>query len=72
MGGDEFVILLPGVNADDVGPKLEQLQNVVKNVCRDLFGEDLLGASTGVAVYPADGRDARTSRPQLQAGCRHR
>jgi diguanylate cyclase (GGDEF)-like protein len=58
MGGDEFVILLPGVTVDDIGPKLEQLQRVVKNVCQDLFGEDLLGASTGVAVYPADGRDA--------------
>jgi len=58
MGGDEFVILLPGVKGDDVGPKLEQLQRVVKNVCQDLFAEDLLGASIGVAVYPADGRDA--------------
>ena len=58
MGGDEFVILLPGVKVDDVGPKLEQLQRVVKNVCQDLFGEDLLGASVGVAVYPEDGRDA--------------
>ncbi len=58
MGGDEFVILLPGVKVDDVGPKLEQLQRVVKNACQDLFGEDLLGASVGVAVYPEDGRDA--------------
>ena len=58
MGGDEFVILLPGVKVDDVGPKLEQLQRVVMNVCQELFGEDLLGASIGVAVYPADGRDA--------------
>jgi diguanylate cyclase (GGDEF)-like protein/putative nucleotidyltransferase with HDIG domain len=58
MGGDEFVILLPGVKVDDVGPKLEQLQRLVKNVCQELFGEDLLGASIGVAVYPADGRDA--------------
>jgi diguanylate cyclase (GGDEF)-like protein len=58
MGGDEFVILLPGVKGDDVGPKLEQLQRVVKNVCQDLFAEDLVGASIGLAVYPEDGRDA--------------
>ena len=58
MGGDEFVILLPGVTTEDIGPKLEQLQRVVKNTCQDLFGEDLVGASIGVAVYPADGRDA--------------
>ncbi len=58
MGGDEFVILLPGVKTEDVGPKLEQLENVVKKVCHETFAEDLLGASIGVAVYPADGRDA--------------
>lgn len=58
MGGDEFVILLPGVNGDDVGPKLEQLERVVHRVCDELFAENLLGASIGVAVYPDDGRDA--------------
>jgi diguanylate cyclase (GGDEF)-like protein/putative nucleotidyltransferase with HDIG domain len=58
MGGDEFVILLPGVKADDVGPKLAQLQQVVHTTCQDLFGEVLVGASVGVAMYPADGRDA--------------
>jgi len=58
MGGDEFVILLPGVKQEDVKAKLEQLETVVKKVCHEIFSEDLLGASIGVAVYPADGRDA--------------
>jgi diguanylate cyclase (GGDEF)-like protein/putative nucleotidyltransferase with HDIG domain len=58
MGGDEFVILLPGVRAEDCTSKLEQLRHVVRDVCRNLFAEDLLGASIGVAVYPGDGRDA--------------
>jgi diguanylate cyclase (GGDEF)-like protein len=58
MGGDELVILLPGAKMEDVSPKLEQLKNVVEEICQQLFAEDLLGASIGIAVYPADGRDA--------------
>jgi diguanylate cyclase (GGDEF)-like protein/putative nucleotidyltransferase with HDIG domain len=58
MGGDEFVVLLPGVRQADAEVKAQQLQTVVANVCHNLFGERLLTVSTGVALYPADGMDA--------------
>ena len=58
MGGDEFVVLLPGVRQADAEVKAQQLQTVVANVCHNLFGERLLTVSTGVALYPADGSDA--------------
>jgi diguanylate cyclase (GGDEF)-like protein len=56
MGGDEFVILLPGANASDVATKALQLQNVVTQACRDL-AVDSMTASVGVANYPVDGDD---------------
>jgi diguanylate cyclase (GGDEF)-like protein/putative nucleotidyltransferase with HDIG domain len=58
MGGDEFVVLLPGARPIDAEHKGHQLQAVVASVCRDLFSERLLTASVGVAHYPVDGTDA--------------
>ncbi|HEV1288188.1 MAG TPA: HD domain-containing phosphohydrolase, partial [Bryobacteraceae bacterium] len=42
MGGDEFVVLLPGVKPTDVDGKILQFREVVAQVCRDLFREELL------------------------------
>jgi diguanylate cyclase (GGDEF)-like protein/putative nucleotidyltransferase with HDIG domain len=58
MGGDEFVILLRGVKQEDVTAKLAQLEGVVKKLSLEIFSEDLIGASIGVALHPTDGRDA--------------
>ncbi|HEY4360388.1 MAG TPA: HD domain-containing phosphohydrolase [Bryobacteraceae bacterium] len=58
MGGDEFVVLLPGVRPVDADIKAHQFQSVVANVCQNLFGEKLLTVSTGVAHFPVDGEDA--------------
>jgi diguanylate cyclase (GGDEF)-like protein len=58
MGGDEFVVLLPGVRATDVDTKIMQFREVVTQVCRDLFHEDLLSISIGVAHFLIDGNDA--------------
>jgi diguanylate cyclase (GGDEF)-like protein/putative nucleotidyltransferase with HDIG domain len=58
MGGDEFVVLLPGARPRDAERKALQFQDVVTQVCRDLFGDQFLTISVGVANYPADGGDA--------------
>lgn len=58
MGGDEFVVLLPGAKPADAERKAGQFQDVVDQVCRDLFAEKLLRASIGVANFPQDGIDA--------------
>jgi diguanylate cyclase (GGDEF)-like protein/putative nucleotidyltransferase with HDIG domain len=58
MGGDEFVVLLPGVRPTDVEAKTEQFRAVVEQVCRTLFHESLLSISIGVAHFLIDGNDA--------------
>jgi diguanylate cyclase (GGDEF)-like protein/putative nucleotidyltransferase with HDIG domain len=58
MGGDEFVVLLPGVKPTDVDTKIMQFREVVKQVCQQLFHEELLSISIGVAHFLIDGNDA--------------
>ena len=58
MGGDEFVILLPGVPPTDVEAKVIQLRQVVKETGRHMFSGGSLTASIGAAHFPSDGADA--------------
>ena len=58
MGGDEFVIVAPGLPADAAGHKAEQLRTLAKQAGFDVCGEEILSLSVGQAVYPADGKDA--------------
>jgi len=58
MGGDEFVILLPGARPHDVEAKTGQLRAVVTHVCREMFSGEALTASVGTAHFPQDGADA--------------
>jgi diguanylate cyclase (GGDEF)-like protein len=58
MGGDEFVVLLPGVQPEDVVAKAGQFRQVVKDIARELFNGGVLTASIGIAHFPEDGTDA--------------
>jgi diguanylate cyclase (GGDEF)-like protein len=58
MGGDEFVVLLPGVSDADVEAKIAHFRGVVRDVGRQLFSGNALTVSVGVAQFPADGQDA--------------
>ncbi len=58
MGGDEFVVLLPGVRPADADQKTAQFREIVAEVCRDLFDEKVLSISIGVAHFMVDGNDA--------------
>lgn len=60
MGGDEFVVLLPGCNAADARTMAEQLRMRLRAPCvleADTFALD---ASIGIACFPGDGQDAAT------------
>jgi len=58
MGGDEFVIVAPGLPADAAGNKAEQLRTLAKQAGFEVCGEEILSLSVGQSVYPADGTDA--------------
>jgi diguanylate cyclase (GGDEF)-like protein len=58
MGGDEFVVLLPGARPTDLEAKIAQFREVVEHVCRNMFHESLLSISIGVAHFLIDGNDA--------------
>jgi diguanylate cyclase (GGDEF)-like protein/putative nucleotidyltransferase with HDIG domain len=58
MGGDEFVVIAPGLPADAAAKKAEQLRALAKQAGFDVCGEDMLSLSVGLAVSPDDGNDA--------------
>jgi len=58
MGGDEFVVIAPGLAADAAGKKAEQLRALARHAGNEVCGEEILSLSVGRAVYPDDGKDA--------------
>jgi diguanylate cyclase (GGDEF)-like protein/putative nucleotidyltransferase with HDIG domain len=56
MGGDEFVILLPGMDGDAAAEKRIELAMAVERL-GDEFPEFEVSISMGSATYPADGRN---------------
>jgi diguanylate cyclase (GGDEF)-like protein/putative nucleotidyltransferase with HDIG domain len=58
MGGDEFVMLIPGVKLTSASPRLDHIRNVVAQAGSGLMLERPLSISIGVAVFPDDGSDA--------------
>lgn len=57
MGGDEFVLILPGMQPSAVRRKSADLGNMVVNVGRECTGEEILTLSVGEAFFPRDGAD---------------
>jgi diguanylate cyclase (GGDEF)-like protein len=58
MGGDEFVVVLPGYPAEAVQAKVRMLSGMATEAGRLLPGDDPLSMSVGAAIFPADGTDA--------------
>ncbi len=58
MGGDEFVVLLPGLKPGDADKRIEDLRQVIRRAGSDLHTQGPLSASIGVAFFPKDGEDA--------------
>jgi diguanylate cyclase (GGDEF)-like protein/putative nucleotidyltransferase with HDIG domain len=58
MGGDEFVLVLPGLKTGDLPEKRLALEIVVAEAGLAVCGERLLNISIGAAFCPEDGTDA--------------
>jgi diguanylate cyclase (GGDEF)-like protein len=58
MGGDEFVLVLPGQQPESVRNNVERLISAVAEAGYETVRAACLGISVGVAYYPADGEDA--------------
>jgi len=60
IGGDEFVIVVPGLPPEAVVEITDRLQTMAADVTSAVCGRTLLSVSVGKASYPADGEDAET------------
>jgi diguanylate cyclase (GGDEF)-like protein/putative nucleotidyltransferase with HDIG domain len=58
MGGDEFVVIAPGLTPEAAARKAEQMRELVHQVGMEVCREDILSLSVGKSVYPEDGLDA--------------
>ncbi|MGA7220839.1 MAG: diguanylate cyclase, partial [Candidatus Sulfotelmatobacter sp.] len=58
MGGDEFVVIAPGLDAEAAAKKIQQLRPLAKQAGFDVCGDQVLSLSVGLAISPQDGNDA--------------
>ena len=58
MGGDEFVVIAPGLTPEASARKAEQMRELAQQAGKEVCNEDILSLSVGKAVYPEDGLDA--------------
>jgi len=58
MGGDEFVLLIPGELGEELELKIDQMRTVAKRAGESTPEPSPLSMSVGVAIYPDDGGDA--------------
>jgi diguanylate cyclase (GGDEF)-like protein/putative nucleotidyltransferase with HDIG domain len=58
MGGDEFVVVAPGLQPDAAQEMIERLHSILTHIRNNFAGEGGLSVSIGQAFYPADGSTA--------------
>jgi diguanylate cyclase (GGDEF)-like protein/putative nucleotidyltransferase with HDIG domain len=58
MGGDEFVVVAPGLTLEAATKKADSLRELALQAGREVCNEDILSLSVGQAMYPEDGKDA--------------
>ena len=58
MGGDEFVILLPGSDREAVHRRISEFQSIACDATEMVSGAGVITLSVGEAFYPEDGSDA--------------
>lgn len=58
MGGDEFVVVAPGLTQDAARAKVLLLREMATKAGYEVCREDILSLSVGQAIYPDNGRDA--------------
>jgi diguanylate cyclase (GGDEF)-like protein/putative nucleotidyltransferase with HDIG domain len=58
MGGDEFVVIAPGLGSDAAGKRAENMRSLARHAGQEVCNEEILSLSVGRAVFPDDGNDA--------------
>jgi len=58
MGGDEFVVVMPGLTEEASVARAQKLQRVAEEAGHMILGENLMTMSVGAANFPHDGEDA--------------
>jgi len=58
MGGDEFVLILPASDCDNMQHRIEDLRAIGARAGADAIGVNPMTMSIGEAVFPHDGSDA--------------
>src|SRR6202008_3312635 len=55
MGGDEFVVVAPGLTLEAASKKADSLRELARQAGREVCNEDILSMSVGRAEFPKDG-----------------
>jgi diguanylate cyclase (GGDEF)-like protein len=55
VGGDEFVVISPGLGPEGTAEMIERLQKTAIQAGNGIFAQDILSVSVGNASYPSDG-----------------
>src|SRR5438046_8917078 len=58
MGGDEFVVVAPGLTLEAAAKKADSLRELARKAGHEVCNEEILALSVGQALYPDDGKDA--------------
>ncbi|MGI8743863.1 MAG: diguanylate cyclase domain-containing protein [Bryobacteraceae bacterium] len=58
MGGDEFVLVLPGLRLDQAKSTMQRLNHKTQEAGQEVCGVDTLSLSIGASMYPEDGTEA--------------
>ena len=58
MGGDEFVLVLPGLQPDQLEQKIQRLKQITADAGREIFEQETISLSIGHSMFPEDGVDA--------------
>jgi diguanylate cyclase (GGDEF)-like protein/putative nucleotidyltransferase with HDIG domain len=58
MGGDEFVIIVPGLTPEQAKYKAERISELARQTGFSICGKNTLSASVGTAFFLTDGTDA--------------
>ena len=60
LGGDEFILLLPDIDARGAAQVAEKLMQNISSPYQSDHAELIMTASIGIALYPDDGQDLET------------
>jgi diguanylate cyclase (GGDEF)-like protein/putative nucleotidyltransferase with HDIG domain len=58
MGGDEFVLVIPGLTQEKLNDRIAQLEYAVRLASEVVCGSPIVSLSVGAALFPQDASDA--------------